>query len=71
MEIPGLTGLDAEAASRLFEYVQFLLDDDANLTPTGNLNAQAREKLRVRLQELLTAEAETQVDDAQVGGEGA
>ena len=58
--IPGLTGQDAELASGLFEYVQFLLDDDANLTPTGNLNASGRERLRARLNELLEPRQESQ-----------
>lgn len=40
---------------RLFEFVQFLLDDDENLTAAGNLNGKARERLRARLDELLDA----------------
>jgi len=42
----------AEAAFRLFEFVQFLLDDDDNLTAAGNLNGAARERLRERMNEL-------------------
>jgi hypothetical protein len=53
IDIEGLAGPDAELAASLFEYVQFLLDDDAHLTPTGNLNAAGRERLRRRLGELL------------------
>jgi len=43
----------ADAASRLFDFVQFLLDDEENVTPAGNLNGKAREKLRARVDELL------------------
>ena len=37
----------------IFEYTQFLLDDDDNLTKTGNLNKPARDLLRKRSCELL------------------
>jgi hypothetical protein len=63
--IPGLTGDDAIIASGLFEYVQFLLDDDGNLTPTGNLNAAGRERLRARLKELLEPKVETELPEAE------
>lgn len=43
----------ADAAARLFDFVQFLLDDDENVTPAGNLNGKARERLRARVDELL------------------
>jgi hypothetical protein len=56
LRIPNLNGADASLAEFVFEFVQFLLDDDANLTPTGNLNSAAKQKLRGRLQELITAE---------------
>lgn len=42
-----------DVAARLFDFVQFLLDDDENLTPAGNLNAKARERLRERIVELV------------------
>jgi hypothetical protein len=35
--IPGLDIADVRIARFVFEFVQFLLDDDANLTPAGNL----------------------------------
>ena len=54
--IPGLNAADARIADVVFEFVQFLLDDDANLTPAGNLTGTARQKLRTRLQELMAAE---------------
>jgi hypothetical protein len=40
----------------MFVFVQFLLDDDANLTPAGNLTGAARQRLRSRLEELIAAE---------------
>jgi len=54
--IPDLNAADTRLAEFVFEFVQFLLDDDANLTPTGNLNSAAKQKLRGRLQELIAAE---------------
>ena len=47
---------DSRIAEIVFEFVQFLLDDDANLTPAGNLTGAARQKLRGRVQELLAGE---------------
>lgn len=46
-----------DVGTRLFEFVQFLLDEDENLTAAGNLNGQARERLRQRLDELLSADS--------------
>jgi hypothetical protein len=54
--IPDLNAADTRLAGSVFEFVQFLLDDDANLTPAGNLTGGARQKLRDRLQELIAAE---------------
>lgn len=45
----------ADAAVRVFEFARFLLDDDANLTRTGNLSGAAGERLRARILELLGA----------------
>ncbi|MCI0641876.1 MAG: hypothetical protein L0Y72_11220 [Gemmataceae bacterium] len=56
LQIPNLNPADARVAGLVFEFVQFLLDDDANLTPAGNLNGEARQKLRKRLEELMAAE---------------
>jgi hypothetical protein len=53
---PNLTPADAQVAELMFEFVQFLLDDDANLTPAGNLTGAARQQLRTRVTELFTAE---------------
>lgn len=64
LQIPGLTGPDAEVGVSLFDYVQFLLDDDAHLTPGGNLNSTGRERLRARLAELLDGPAEPDLPDA-------
>jgi hypothetical protein len=48
---PGL----AEAATKTFDYAQFLLDKDENLTRTGALSGAARDLLRARIVELLGA----------------
>jgi hypothetical protein len=56
VQIPNLNAADARVADLVFEFVQFLLDDDANLTPAGNLTGTARQKLRTRLDELIAAE---------------
>jgi hypothetical protein len=53
---PGLNDADARLAQSVFDFVQFLLDDDENLTPAGNLTGAARQKLRGRLNELVAAE---------------
>jgi hypothetical protein len=63
LPIPGLKGDDADVATNLFGFVSFLLDDDGNLTPSGNLNATGRALLRGRLGELLAPRAAT-LDDA-------
>ena len=41
------------------DYVQFLLDDETNLTPAGNLTGAARQKFRARLEEIITADEST------------
>lgn len=56
LQIPNLSAVDARVAEFVFEFVQFLLDDDANLTPAGNLTGAARQRLRTRLEELIAAE---------------
>lgn len=53
---PELDSTDARMGELVFEFVQFLLDDDANLTPAGNLTGAARQLLRKRLDELMAAE---------------
>jgi hypothetical protein len=75
--IPNLNAADSRLAEHVFEFVQFLLDDDANLTPAGNLTGAARQKLRGRLNELIaaenssgeTSESENEVADPAAGGE--
>lgn len=56
LNIPNLNPADARVSAFVFEFVQFLLDEDANLTPAGNLTGVARQKLRTRLEELISAE---------------
>ena len=43
----------AEAAAKVFDYAQFLLDKDENLTRSGALDGSARELLRARILELV------------------
>ena len=54
----------AGVAQAIFEYTQFLLDDDENLTKTGNLNKPARDLLRARTCELLEIADESSEDDS-------
>ncbi len=61
LQLPDMPADDALLANRVFEFVQFLLDDDLNLTPAGNLNGAARSKLRTRIDELLSAETTVDV----------
>ena len=61
LRIPNLDPADTRLAESVFEFVQFLLDDDANLTPAGNLTGAARQRLRTRLEELIAVE-QTEVD---------
>lgn len=53
---PNLEPADGKIAESAFEFVQFLLDDDANLTPAGNLTGGARQKCRARFEEILSAD---------------
>jgi hypothetical protein len=50
---------DGKVAERVFEFVQYLLDDDTNLTPTGNLTSASRLKFRARLDEIIAADEST------------
>ena len=50
-----------EAARGIFQFAQFLLDDEESLTRTGNLSGAAKDKLRARTLELLGLEAEDPV----------
>jgi hypothetical protein len=67
LRFPDLEGADARLAESVFEFVQFLLDDDANLTPAGNLTGGARQKLRTRLEELIAAEQAGAAESAAAG----
>jgi hypothetical protein len=51
--IPGLADTDQRLAGQIFEYVQFLLDEDSNLTPMGNMTSAARGLLKKRVDEIL------------------
>ena len=41
-----------EPLKNVFQFTQFLLDDDENLTRTGNLNAEAKRQLQSRVEEV-------------------
>ncbi len=56
LPFPDLSPADARVAGLAFEFVQFLLDDDTNLTPTGNLTGAAKQKCRARLEEIVAAD---------------
>ena len=43
---------DIESASQVLDFVQYLLDDDANLTKSFNLNKAARDELMERIIEV-------------------
>lgn len=53
----------ADISKSIFEYTQFLLDDDENLTKTGNLNKPARDLLHKRTCELLDISDRSEDDD--------
>lgn len=63
-QTPALAGAPAlaAAAAKIFDYAQYLLDDDEKLTRTGALNAEARELLRKRVLELT---ADTDLEPAE------
>jgi len=57
MEISKLTKFefsagDIESASQVLDFVQYLLDDDANLTKSFNLNKAAKDQLVARIIEI-------------------
>ena len=41
-----------EPLKNVFQFTQFLLDDDENLTRTGNLNAEAKRQLQSRIEDV-------------------
>lgn len=48
----------SRAATAMFQFAQFLLDDDDNLTKTGNLNGEAKGQFQRRVLELLGVDEE-------------
>ncbi|GEM_PF-3711070 len=59
LQIQNLSPADTRVAELAFEFVQFLLDDETNLTPAGNMTAAARQKFRARLDEIVAADEST------------
>ncbi|MFN7697432.1 MAG: hypothetical protein ACK6CU_26135 [Deltaproteobacteria bacterium] len=55
-----------EPARGIFRFTQYLLDEEENLTRTGNLTGSAKEQLRARTLELLGLDARAASDG---GGE--
>lgn len=47
----------------IFQYTQFLLDEEENLTRTGNLNSEARKLLHQRIFEVLDIATSNQPTD--------
>jgi hypothetical protein len=62
LRIPNLSAPDSRLAELMFEFVQFLLDDDGNLTTVGNLTGVARQRFRTRVNELIVAEDSGNLD---------
>ena len=58
----------ASAAAAIFDYTQYLLDDDERLTKSGALDGEARERLRARTLETLGGPIgdEDDVDEGEV-----
>ena len=52
-----------KTAQNIFEYTQFLLDDDDNLTKTGNLTKTAKEALHARVSDLLGVTITSEKDE--------
>lgn len=50
-EEPELSRREKRNLTRLFEFTQYLFDNDANLTKTLNLTKSAKEQLIARIQE--------------------
>ncbi|MDH5403040.1 MAG: hypothetical protein OEZ01_08335 [Candidatus Heimdallarchaeota archaeon] len=45
-----------DVATSIFEFVQYLLDDDDNLTKSGNLTSSAKSSLEERINHLIMPE---------------
>ncbi|WP_371803179.1 hypothetical protein [Candidatus Lokiarchaeum ossiferum] len=48
----GLSKTEIQGLSQLFQFVQYLFDDEGNLTKTFNLNKKAKDLLNGRVEEL-------------------
>jgi hypothetical protein len=59
----------ASAAAAIFDYTQYLLDDDERLTKSGALDGEARERLRARTLETLGGPTGDDEPDEQDDGE--
>lgn len=51
LKIYPITDNDRKDLIRLFEFAQYLFDNDDNLTKTLNLNKNAKEKLKQRMED--------------------
>lgn len=59
-----------EVAGALFDYAQYLLDDDQRLTKGGALDGQGRELLKARALELLGGPERAGHDDEELEDDG-
>ena len=59
-----------EPARGIFRFAQYLLDEEENLTRTGNLTGTAREQLRTRSLELLGLDVRAASADGDEGAGG-
>lgn len=58
-----LTIKDIQNASQVLDFVQYLLDDDANMTKSFGLNKAARDQLEARIKEVFEGRLALEVDD--------
>ena len=54
-----------EVAGSIFDYAQYLLDDDQRLTKSGTLDGQGRDLLKTRALELLGGPTRTEAEEDQ------
>ncbi|MFW9911541.1 MAG: hypothetical protein ACFFEU_03665 [Candidatus Thorarchaeota archaeon] len=58
-----LTVEDIQNASQVLDFVQYLLDDDANMTKSFGLNKAARNQLEARIKEVFEGRLAVEVEN--------
>lgn len=58
-----LTVKEIQNASQVLDFVQYLLDDDANMTKSFGLNKAARDQLDARIREVFEGRLAVEVDN--------